>query len=387
MTNFQVMQTKSAHKEQKTLVVSENLPYQSMKKSLKDKNVKIILVWGLNYWPSGSMPLNNAGCSVKSCVFTSEVSMINQSDVVVFYIETLTDFPINRHPHQRFVFYQLESPVNNNNDNIRKIYDLRLRYGYFNWTMTYRWDSDIVYRGDYGYIVKKRSKIGNRPYGIFGAISQKDWFPKAPESPKAFQLASIDDHKLNAIIKGKQKLVAWFVSHCSTPIRREEYVRKLSQYISIDIYGSCNNQDCPSSGCDNMLRRNYKFYLAFENSWCPDYVTEKLYRPMIYDTVPIVMGGANYSKFAPANSYINARDFASPKELAKYLLRLDKFDNLYAKYFDWKKNYEIVLPDNNGLCDLCRMAHDETLPSQSYFDMEQWWIHKESCETDSTKYF
>jgi alpha-1,3-fucosyltransferase len=78
-------------------------------------------------------------------VFTPDESMINKSNVVVFYVEILTDFPTNHHPSQRFVFVQLKSPMNSN---IIKISDHRLRYGYFNWTMTYRCDSDIVHRGD-----------------------------------------------------------------------------------------------------------------------------------------------------------------------------------------------------------------------------------------------
>ena len=46
--------------------------------------------------------------------------------------------------------------------------------------------------------------------------------------------------------------------------------------------------------CRDLLK-SYKFYLAFENSWCNDYVTEKLWRTLKTDTVPIVLGGANYS--------------------------------------------------------------------------------------------
>ena len=37
------------------------------------------------------------------------------------------------------------------------------------------------------------------------------------------------------------------------------------------------------------------FYLAFENSKCDDYVTEKFFATSKMDIVPIVMGGSNYS--------------------------------------------------------------------------------------------
>lgn len=85
-----------------------------------------------------------------------------------------------------------------------------------------------------------------------------------------------------------------------------------------------------------MLKKDYKFFLAFENSFCPDYVTEKLFKPLHYDTVPIVMG-ASYSSFAPPNSFIDVRDFQSPKQLADYLLLLDNSEDVYERYFDWKR--------------------------------------------------
>jgi alpha-1,3-fucosyltransferase len=93
-----------------------------------------------------------------------------------------------------------------------------------------------------------------------------------------------------------------------------------------------------------MLHNDYKYYLAFENTWCPDYVTEKFYRSLKYNTFPIVMGGAEYERFAPPNSYINIKDFRSPKELAEYILMLYNSDELYAKYFNSKKCYSIAMP-------------------------------------------
>jgi len=64
-----------------------------------------------------------------------------------------------------------------------------------------------------------------------------------------------------------------------------QYAAELGKYIQLDIYGSCGTLSCTrySGGspgqdpCSNMLRKDYKFYLAFENSNCRDYITEKLY--------------------------------------------------------------------------------------------------------------
>ena len=106
-----------------------------------------------------------------------------------------------------------------------------------------------------------------------------------------------------------------------------EYVRALQKHIKVDIYGECGNLKCPRSqenNCWTKVDQLYHFYLAFENSICVDYVTEKLFNTFLLPIVPIVLGGANYEKYAPKHSYINVAHFASPGHLADYLVYLDK---------------------------------------------------------------
>lgn len=67
------------------------------------------------------------------------------------------------------------------------------------------------------------------------------------------------------------------------------------------------------SNLDKLMERDYNFYLSFENSICVDYVTEKFYNALLFNTVPIVYGGGNYSRLAPTMSYINIRNHGSGK--------------------------------------------------------------------------
>ena len=184
-------------------------------------------------------------------------------------------------------------------------------------------------------------------------------------------------------------MVVWINSHCPTPIRREEYVRQLSQYIQVDSYGKCGNlSTCgDDANCIRMMRNQYKFHLSIENSWCPDYITEKFYRPLLYGVVPIVLGSVDYDQFAPPHSYINAFDFPSAKELAEYLHLLDRNEDLYARYFDWKRHYTVALPANDGWCDLCKMANDANQPIKVYMDIQQWWMDQGKCESNWSQYF
>lgn len=118
----------------------------------------------------------------------------------------------------------------------------------FNWTVSYRWDSDIPY--PYGYFMKQTP----------------------PQLPKHVDFP-----------KTKTKKVAWFVSHCDTFSKREVYVKELAKYIDVDVYGRCGNLTCSHQNKDGekdclvMVEKDYKFYLSFENSLCSHYITEKLY--------------------------------------------------------------------------------------------------------------
>ena len=116
----------------------------------------------------------------------------------------------------------------------------------------------------------------------------------------------------------------WTVSHCTTDNYREKYVKKLQEYIQVDIFGHCMGQECPKGHKDTCfnLAEEYWFYISFENSNCYDYITEKLWRTVEMPVIPIVMGGGNYTRDAPENSVIDVNDFASVKDLADYLIYL-----------------------------------------------------------------
>ncbi|KAK3884249.1 hypothetical protein Pcinc_011460 [Petrolisthes cinctipes] len=85
--------------------------------------------------------------------------------------------------------------------------------------------------------------------------------------------------------------------------------------------------------CYQMLNQHYKFYLAFENSLCRDYITEKVYNILELNVVPVVYGGADYKRFLPPNSYIDVLDFPDVKTLAAHLSYLDSNTSAFNEYF------------------------------------------------------
>ncbi|CAL8136838.1 unnamed protein product [Orchesella dallaii] len=250
--------------------------------------------------------------------------------------------------------------------------DLESFSGIFNWTMTYRRDSDIFH--PYGRIIKTEN----------GEESQ-DFLSK------------------------KTKFAAGVISNCFADSKREVLIEQLkNEGLQIDIFGKCGipicphgvraNQNCTETDFWKMLARDYKFYLAFENALCLDYVTEKFFRTLELGLVPVVYGGADYDEIAPPNSFVNVESFESPKELAKFLIELDAKPKEYKKYFEWRKTHKVV--KGIGACDLCEKIRKHNLERSQgkvhvpkvYSNLQKWWTHypfpfeeKEACRRP-TKY-
>jgi hypothetical protein len=218
----------------------------------------------------------------------------------------------------------------------------------FNWTMTYRLDSDIYL--PYGHIVSKNlSETENTT--IYTDIYNR-----------------------------KRRSVVWMVSHCHTQSDRENYVKNMAQYIDIDIYGNCGNYTCPLRDVKCLLQiiETYKFVLSFENTYHINYVTEKLFEWFPRHIIHVVRGGGlNYSYYGvPEGTIIDADQFSSPKALAYYLNRLGKNKEKYIKMLKTKDRYmslSIEQMQTQAYCRLCAMLNDLDNYRQSYTHIGAWF--------------
>ena len=291
-------------------------------------------------------------CGVQACRITYERSHFLKSDVVIFHGRDMPDIQhmnrlLDTKPHQqRWVYFTHESPK-------FTFYDPSLFDGFFNWTMSYRRESDFFV-----------------PYRTYAKVDFKDLEDESYS----------DDYSI-----GKDRLVVWLVSHCGG--LRETFVRKLMKHIKVDVFGSCSprfNQTklCPKSSrdCHNTLKR-YKFILALENSYCDDYITEKYwYMPFEHNNVPVVMGGSNYDdKIAIPGSFINVLDFRSVESLAEHLIFLHNNNTAYNECFSWKRRYTAVLPES-WTCQLCAAANNDSMPIKTYNNMGDLFGEKSACE-------
>ena len=328
--------------ESNNKIPQEHSLIQSQEKN-ESKN-KVILVWNslwnIENWGFNREPAKDfkaAKCKVTNCVVVDDKHKLLEADAVLFHLD-LEDRPRLKPPDQRWVFFSHE-PVS--------LYPVKPYHNLVNWVLNYRLDADI-YTPYYNFF-KRKTPI------------------------------KID---CGAILKSKKKLAAWFVSKCKTSSKRENYVHELMKYMPVDVYGKCsinymqNNSCNPRGSCrkDDILNTDYKFYLAFENTLFKDYVTEKYFQMLNLNVVPVVRGDGNYSVVGPPNSSINTKDFPTVEKLANYLLYLDKNDDEYIKYLEYKENY--ILDNISGFhtsfCHLCEKLNNPSEPYKVYDNLEKW---------------
>jgi len=141
-----------------------------------------------------------------------------------------------------------------------------------------------------------------------------------------------------------------------------------------------------------MLERRYFFYLAFENSLCVDYVTEKFWRTLRLDVVAVVLGAANYSRLVPPGVHVDVRDFRSPRHLADRLRALMTRDvDAYAEMLRRKRRLSCSFDDDDDdhsrlfQTRLCRYL-DATDGTTRTTDLEISWNARVMCTTPRNFY-
>jgi hypothetical protein len=230
--------------------------------------------------------------------FTHDYSQLPHADVVLFHVPTAPNpSRVRKYPGQKWVACSLESDVN-----YPQLRDPEYM-AHFDFTMTYRWDSDVPLMY---------------------------WWPELrhlllrPPRPKTEPAEAV-----------------FFSSNLQERSGRTEYVRELMRYLKVDCYGHAfqNRRLREDRGRESKIETvgRYRFDLAFENSISKDYLSEKFFDSLAAGCVPVYRGAPNVEEFAPGDHcFINAADFSGPQELAQYLLHLAKDPAEYEAYFAWK---------------------------------------------------
>ena len=285
-------------------------------------------------------------CDYNNCHVTFDKALIRNASAVMYcaICSRMGNAPPlganERDPDQIWISYGLESPFNHHFPDYASPH---WRYT-FNWSMTYRTDSDV--QQPYGVLERRVTPI------------EKDY---------------------SQIFDDKPKFAVWIVSHCSTHSKREVYVQEMQKYVTVDIYGMCGRQFSIDVA---TLVKEYKFFLSFENSLCPDYVTEKVFKYFEYDIIQVVRGGVDYDKLLPNDTFINTAKFPGAKALAQYLIDVGSSRERYVEYLRRKATYKSYRGDftyRNSMCDICRKLNHKESYRKSYPDMHEFIQKTRTC--------
>ncbi|CAF2504501.1 unnamed protein product [Rotaria sp. Silwood2] len=232
----------------------------------------------------------------------------------------------------------------------------------FNWTISYKLNSEVSL-GSYGLFSKRKIPLSNVDY----------------------------DRWIEQQFNDRSKGVLWFVSNCNSK-QRLEYYHNLSRQklISVEGYGRCVDyypmHFCGAgSQCEHDYMSKFKFYLSFESTTCRDYITEKFFKAFYHGLIPIVYGPDrnDYNQLAPADSYIHITDVDKDmNKLAKYLQEIHSNYNLYSKYHQWRKNYEVIIDgralERIRMCELCERLSKTRQDDVTYYENIERFYH-EKC--------
>lgn len=158
--------------------------------------------------------------------------------------------------------------------------------------------------------------------------------------------------------------------------KRIAFVRQLQQHMRVDSLGKCIQTKVIPEGVtlgtgsteqeSLQLKRaaigRYMFYLAFENTFEPGYVTEKVFDALIAGVVPVYLGAEDCRKLLPhPKAAIFVSDFGGdPARLAQYLTYLMKNHSAYDEHRQWRVGYNFSVPlpwqSKTWPCRICEWA-------------------------------
>lgn len=223
-----------------------------------------------------------------------------------------------------------------------------MNVNFYNWTMTYKIDSDIVFSHS-----QIAEKIRTDDYSGYNSY------------PSMFDL------------KKKTKIIA-LVSTDELGIRNKKYILNLSRYLTISKYDinliqKLNTRERVFS----ELEATFHFVLIVQKYDCNDYVTEIMYNLLDYHVVPVLIGSSDYNETLPADSFVAAKNFKDHEALAMHLEKLAANHDEYVKYFAWRFNYSLSHSYTAIPCDVCNMLN--MYKYEKHYENIQSWFFDKGC--------
>ena len=138
-------------------------------------------------------------------------------------------------------------------------------------------------------------------------------------------------HKENFLSNAKRNFCSFVVSNGRGAEIRTKAFRKFSEYKKVDSGGKYLNNIGKNVEDKLSFISNYKFNIAFENSYTKGYITEKLFESKMANSIPLYWGGLEESDFNFLNkkAFINFDDYLNLDSMLDFVKYLDSNDDAY----------------------------------------------------------
>jgi len=340
------------------------------------------------------------------CEFSSKVSESNykRAKMIVFHFNKA---PPNKPPSshvwghavanvtkdwtrrlQPWVFLQWESPGFHHENH-------RHKDNLYNYTMTYRHDSDVPYPYSNLWELKRNFKDHLIDKMISENATKSDIDDTISKSPhETFKIP------VSRNIASEKKFgVLAVVSNCKSG-QRNNIMKTLKNLVkwpdgssAVELYGKCGSRfdnDHNNTGRigNHVFDRasQFRFYLAIENSGCYDYITEKFWNHCIRREVVPIAGGPPrriYEKVIDKNAFLHVKDEQSLEKLAQKINHYLANDTAYNSLFAWRNkdppySYKFATEEEFGQTGWCRLCEIATYPEKNrniVKSIQDWWYH------------
>lgn len=289
-------------------------------------------------------------CPFKNCIFSCDKNLLNNAQAIIFHQADLEEEIKYNNDYLKNLNMVAKQRNNQTwilwNDEANKV-DENLDAFFFNWTMSYRIDSEVS-DCSYGCIYRKIIKNNENFY-----------------------------QKIKLSFESKKNQAVWFVSNCG-PKFRINFAKSLKKFFPVKVFGACSNyfesffssifkDDCSrETKCEQEQLSQNKFYLSFESKNCSNYLTEKVWKMLHIGIIPVVIQPSKtfYEINLPPNSFIHAQDFDfNVEKLANYLNFVANDFDTYYRYLKWKDEYDVVFTsfqtERRRLCELCTRLNNQ----------------------------
>lgn len=252
-------------------------------------DLKYVLLWkaiATKTADEGQSMFVSNQCEYINCYLSFDKNLLRNDhsnfDAIVFNARDLRNsnaaLSMRRSPHQKYIFRSLEIP--RRHPMCDPSFD-----DFFNLTWTYKLNSNIPSPFFYIYNATKQH---------IGPKINMHWIENMTRISEALENS----------LKHKKKAVAWVVPSCNNKQAGDNFVNQLRKELSgynltVDDYGACSKRNCPEQKrwkCYKMIEKEYYFSIVVENHMAEDYVTAEVLKTITHNTIPLVYGGANYSK-------------------------------------------------------------------------------------------